>query len=470
MNLLALPWLECAVAAPLSGVLPLLLVRRAERACLWCLVVAGLSLACATLAWLAFHVGVLPEWSVNDLLGSRLFALDTLSAPLFPAVALLHFLAVLATARTKMGRLSFGWLLAGEAVRLATFACVVAWPLVGLLLVATAVAVPEYLARGQSPRVYLLHAGLFAALLLGGMMVGGVTGGVLLAGAMLVRCGVFPAHGWIPDLFERASFATALLAVTPLTGVYAGVRLVLPVAPDWLLQAVGVLSLVTAFYAAGLATVQTDARRFFAYLFLSHASLVLIGLELHTPISLTGALCLWFSVMLSLGGLGLTLRALEARFGRLALREHLGLFDHSPELAVCFLLTGLASVGFPGTLGFISAELLIDGAVEANLALGIVVVVVAALNGIAVLRAYLLLFTGKGAEAGVPLGLTARERLAVLALATVIFGGGVLPQPGVETRYRAAAAILAARGEPATAGPDEERRAEGHTVDVFTRK
>jgi ABC-type dipeptide/oligopeptide/nickel transport system ATPase component len=34
-------------------------------------------------------------------------------------------------------------------------------------------------------------------------------------------------------------------------------------------------------------------------------------------------------------------------------------------LAVCFLLTGLASVGFPGTLGFVGSEMLVDGAVEA---------------------------------------------------------------------------------------------------------
>ena len=131
------------------------------------------------------------------------------------------------------------------------------------------------------------------------------------------------------------------------------------------------MSLATAVYAAGMATIQRDARRFFAYLFLSHASLVLVGLELHTELSLTGALALWFSVLLSLGGFGLTLRALEARFGRLSLAEHHGLYDHSPALAVCFLLTGLASVGFPGTLGFVAAELLVEGAVEANPMVGL---------------------------------------------------------------------------------------------------
>ncbi|MFO0845544.1 MAG: proton-conducting transporter membrane subunit [Gemmataceae bacterium] len=389
-------------------------------------------------------------------------------------MALLYFLVVLATTRTKMPRVSFAGLLVGESLRLAMFACLDGWVLTGLLVVTSLAPVPELLRRNQSPRLYLLHMALFAGLLVGGMLAveaGAVTAGsVLLVGAVLVRSGVFPAHLWIPDLFERASFATALLTVVPIVGVYAGLRLVLPVAPDAVLRGIGAVSLGTALYSAGMAVVQTDARRFFAYLLLSHASLVLVGLELHTLLSMTGALCLWFSVMLSLGGLGLTLRALESRFGRMSLSEYHGLFDASPELAVCFLLTGLASVGFPGTLGFISAELLVDGTVEANLLLGVAVVLAAAINGIAIVRAYFLLFTGRRHEPSFPLAITPRERVAVLTLAALIFGGGLAPQPGVRTRYRAAAEILAARGEPAPADHEGEGHAEHRLGDLFSLK
>ncbi len=108
------------------------------------------------------------------------------------------------------------------------------------------------------------------------------------------------------DWFEHASPGIALLFVVPLSGVYAAVRLVLPIGPGWVLQSIGLLSLFTAVYAAGMATIQRETRRFFAHLFLSHSSLVLVGLELHTELSLTASLCLWFSVILSLGGFGLT--------------------------------------------------------------------------------------------------------------------------------------------------------------------
>src|SRR5262249_50020072 len=156
---------------------------------------------------------------------------------------------------------------------------------------------------------------------------------------------------------------TALLFVTPLTGAYLAVRLVLPVAPDWMLRSIGLLSITTAVYAAGMALIQKEARRFFCYIFLSHSALVLVGMETATRLGLTGALCVWLSVGLALSGFGLTLRALEARHGRLGLTSFRGIYEHTPALAICFLLTGLASVGFPGTFGFIGMEMLVDATV-----------------------------------------------------------------------------------------------------------
>src|SRR5262249_2178901 len=144
--------------------------------------------------------------------------------------------------------------------------------------------------RRRPTRLYVLHMVLFVGLLLLGwafldpdrhrQQTDWAT--VALLAAILIRCGVVPAHCWIIDWFENASFGNALLFVAPLAGVYAAVRLVLPVAPDWALTNIGLFSLATAVYAAGMAVVQNDVRRFFAYLFVSHASLALVGLELHT--------------------------------------------------------------------------------------------------------------------------------------------------------------------------------------------
>ncbi len=152
--------------------------------------------------------------------------------------------------------------------------------------------------RGKSTRIYVIHMGLYLALLIGGWSLvvqqpetgpqeTSLLAAALLTMAALLRAGVIPVHCWLTDLFENAAFGTALLFVTPMTGAYAVMRLVLPVAPSWAMQSIAILSLVTAVYAAGMSLVQTDARRFFCYLFLSHSSLVLTGLEIVTPIGMT---------------------------------------------------------------------------------------------------------------------------------------------------------------------------------------
>jgi NADH-quinone oxidoreductase subunit M len=459
MSPLPIPWLEAALLIALTGAVSISRLHNLNRAWRWGVAFTGAVFACTLLASLGFYLQGPTEadadWGLQQYLFGRLYlGLDELNAPLVPAVALLHFLTAVATARTKMRSFSLTWSLTAEAIHLAKFAC--KEPAILVVLLATGALLPlvELNNRRRPTRLYILHLLLFVGLLFIGWRLLGAPGGaaprttaatIVLLAAVLIRCGVAPVHCWLTDWFEHASFGIALLYVVPLSGVYAAIRLVLPIAPDWVLHSIGIISLLTAVYAAGMALVQRDVRRFFAYLFLSHASLVLVGLELHTAVSLTGALSLWFSVVLSLGGFGLVLRALEGRYGRLTLLEHHGLYEHSPALAVGFLLTGLASVGFPGTLGFAATDMLVDGAVTANLFVGVAVVATAALNGIAVVRAYLLLFTGARRLATVSLTIGLRERVVALTLAALILGGGLFPQPGISSRRRAADEILKER-------------------------
>jgi NADH-quinone oxidoreductase subunit M len=154
-------------------------------------------------------------------------------------------------------------------------------------------------------------------------------------------------------------------------------------------------------------------------------------------------------------GFGITLRSIEARMGRIRLDSFLGLYEHIPRLAVMFLITGLASIGFPGTAGFVGGELLVEGAVQIYPLMGMAVVVVAALNGIAVLRAYFRIFTGARRPVTVDLRLRPPERIAVLVLIFLMIGGGLYPQPAVMQLYDAATRLVDQRaayfGVPAPA-------------------
>jgi NADH-quinone oxidoreductase subunit M len=456
-----LPWLELAVVLPLVAGFWVRRLRDPDEARRQSLIVCGLALLC-TLAALG-DVGRIPNVSSHGLweIFARIFngspfAIDALNAPLLPLAALLYLLTVLGTLRTKWRRFSFPGLLASEAILLATLSCRQPWILVGLLAAGTIPPWIELQVRRKPTRVYSVHMLLFVVLLVAGQALLSLGGGspqlsvvatALLMAAVLVRGGIVPAHCWMTDLFEHASFGTALLFVTPMVGAYAAVRLVLPIAPDWTLHGIAILSLVTAVYAAAMALVQREARRFFCYLFLSHSSLVFVGLETATPIGLTGALCVWLSVGLSLAGFGLTLRSIEARAGRLSLDVFHGLHGHIPMLAGLFLLTGLASIGFPGTVGFVGAELLVEGAVQVSPLVGIAIVIAAALNGLAVLHAYFRIFAGSRHVASIDLRTRLPERIAVLALTALLLGGGLYPQPGVSGRYDAAAQLVKQRNE-----------------------
>ena len=459
MSELHLPWLELAIVIPLFGTLAVMFVRDPELAWKRMLVICSLTFLCAVGAWLDFggmhtfeahdHWDLISHW-----LGDDAIVIDELSAPLLPLASLLYLLTVVSTLRTKVRRFPFTWILFSEAVLLATLSCREPWGVIGLLALQVLPPFFEMRDRGRSTRVFAIHMGLFIALLAGGWAMIDAEGSKsdhsiwaisMLIGAILIRSGSVPVHCWMTDLFENASFATALLYVTPLAGAYAAVRLVLPVSPDWALQSIAIVSLVTAVYAAGMALVQREARRFFAYLFLSNSSLVLVGLEVATPIGLTGGLCVWLSIGMSLAGFGLTLRSLESRTGRISLEKYHGLYDHMPSLAAFFLLTGLASIGFPGTVGFVGAELLVEGAVGVYPIVGMLVVLAAALNGIAVLHAYFRLFTGTEHHASISLRARWPEKISVLALSVLIIGGGLWPQPGVTSRYHAATEIMARR-------------------------
>jgi NADH-quinone oxidoreductase subunit M len=119
-----------------------------------------------------------------------------------------------------------------------------------------------------------------------------------------------------------------------------------------------------------------------------------------------------------------------------------------PVLAISFLAMGLACTGFPGTLGFIGQELLVDGAVDVFPVMGFAVVVASALTGLAVLRMYFSLFCGRAAVLAHPslrLGLRPREAWTFVALVIALIGLGLAPRPLVDSRFDASDEILRLR-------------------------
>lgn len=463
-----IPWIDVALLAVLSGSVAMPFVRRPLARRGVASLASGLAFLCCSIeffreSWPELLGGTRQVELVSRLVGQPLIGVDSLNAPLLALVSLIFFVVLSTTLASKLQRFPFGMNLLSEFLMLMALSSLDVRLLTAALIVQPIPIWLELRSRGHRGRVFALHMSVFALALVGGVALLGWSGqraelvapGVwLVAIAILIRNGCIPVHTWIADLFERATLGSALLYVTPMIGVYAAIRILIPISDDHVLRTIALFSLLTAFYSAGMALAQRDTRRFLAYLFLSHASLVLVGLELGTSLGLTGSLCIWISVGLALTGFGLSVRSIESRTGRLDLTYFHGLYDQVPLLAVAFLLTGLAAVGFPGTFGFVGTELIVDGATTIYPAVGTLVVFAAALNGIAILRAFFHIFAGAPYTSTFNLRARWAEKAAILMIVGLLIGLGIAPQPTVESRNHAARKLLASRsGHGATVKP-----------------
>src|SRR5215472_6473822 len=172
------------------------------------------------------------------------------------------------------------------------------------------------------------------------------------------------------------------------------------------------------------------------------------GLDCTSTGALAGGLLVWLSAGLAFAGLARCVLVLEARRGRLDLTTYHGGYERMPLLATSFLCMGLACTGFPGTLGFVGQELLVNGAVDVFPVMGFAVVLASALTGLAVLRMYFSLFCGRPdpkARTVLGLGLTRREAWTFVGLVVALVAFGLAPRPLVDSTTSASEALLRQR-------------------------
>jgi NADH-quinone oxidoreductase subunit M len=415
--------------------------------------VIPLSPALQTFSW---HTSAL-TWIPG---GEEIVRIDTLSAALLPFAAGLWLLTVAVTPRASLDQRG---LRRTAVTTLITLACFLTESAVVLLVLSaasvwtflTALADPAHRYQRRVVVMYLgistLLFGIGVALLVSPGVQGTVfeTAGMwLVVIAALVRKGIVPFHAWVPEVFDHGRLGPAILFNAPQLGAYMTVVLIVPRASPEMLRVIALLALGTAVYGAALALVQRSARRACGYLFMSQSALVMAGLDCTSVTALAGGLLVWLSAGLAFAGLARCVLVLEARRGRLDLTTYHGGYDRMPVLAITFLAMGLACTGFPGTLGFVGQELLVDGAVDVFPVMGFAVVIASALTGLAVLRMYFSLFCGRPdavAHPSLRLGLKPREAWTFVALVATLVGLGIVPRPLADSRFDASAEILKLR-------------------------
>lgn len=254
---------------------------------------------------------------------------------------------------------------------------------------------------------------------------------LLIAAGIAIREATVPFHSWLPRVVERAPLAIVVAFVTPQLGAFVHVRFLSQGLPTEFADATAALGAVTMLFGAAMGVAQLRPRRALGYLMMSQTALVAFGLDARSPVGHAGALTAWLACGLATTGLAMSLAALEARRGPSSIATEGGSSARVPLLASAYLVLGLASVGLPGTLGFVAEDLLMHGAVESFPLFSLSLIAGTALNGAAVVRGFFALFTGSRRHDG-ERDLTLRERAALSVLLAALIGLGLFPARAVD--------------------------------------
>ena len=250
-----------------------------------------------------------------------------------------------------------------------------------------------------------------------------------------VKVPMWPFHTWLPDAHVQAPTAGSVILAGVLLklGGYGFIRFSLPMFPAasadlaWLVFA---LSMIAVVYASLVALVQDDMKKLIAYSSVAHMAIVMVGLFAFNVQGLEGAMILMLSHGLVSGALFLCVGVIYDRLHTREIARYGGLSVNMPYYAAFFLLFTMASIGLPGTSGFIGEFLSLAGIYQVSS-----VVAFVCTTGIILGAAYMLYLYRRVAfgpqvneDAAGLRDIHAREWAMLASIAAVVLWMGVYPE------------------------------------------
>jgi NADH-quinone oxidoreductase subunit M len=250
-----------------------------------------------------------------------------------------------------------------------------------------------------------------------------------------VKVPMWPMHTWLPDAHVQAPTAGSVILAGVLLklGGYGFIRFSLPMFPEasaqfaWLVFA---LSMVAVVYTSLVALVQADMKKLIAYSSVAHMAIVTVGLFAFNVQGLGGAMIVMLSHGLVSGALFLCVGVIYDRLHTREIARYGGLATNMPYYALFFLLFTMASIGLPGTSGFVGEFLSLAGIYQTSSLVALICT-----TGIILGAAYMLYlyrrvaFGGQVNEDAAKMGdITAREWIMMAPIAAAVLWMGVYPE------------------------------------------
>ncbi len=250
-----------------------------------------------------------------------------------------------------------------------------------------------------------------------------------------VKMPMWPVHTWLPDAHVQAPTAGSVILAGVLLkmGGYGFIRFSLPMFPAasadfaWLVFA---LSMVAVVYTSLVALVQDDMKKLIAYSSVAHMAIVTAGMFAFNTQGLEGSIVVMLSHGLVSAALFLCVGVIYDRLHTREINRYGGLSINMPKYALFFMLFTMASVGLPGTSGFVGEFLSMAGAYQASSWLAFVTGTGIILGAGYMLYLYRRIAFGeqKNADAAAMPDLNLREWVMLAPIAAAVLWMGIYPE------------------------------------------
>jgi NADH-quinone oxidoreductase subunit M len=256
--------------------------------------------------------------------------------------------------------------------------------------------------------------------------------------AFAIKVPIFPFHTWLPAAHVQAPTAgsVVLAGVLLKMGTYGFLRFAVPFFPAaaansttvTLFMVLGVIGII---YTALVAAVQPNAKRLVAYTSVAHLGFAVLGIFAFNLQGMQGTMLVMIGHGLSTPMLFFLLGMLYERRHSYEIEDFGGLAASVPMFSIMLVFAALATVGLPGTSGFVSEFLVLLGTFRAEPYLALIAasgVIFAAFYMLPMVQRTVFNALSKPANRSIP-DLNARELGILLPLVVLILWIGVYPKP-----------------------------------------
>jgi NADH-quinone oxidoreductase subunit M len=279
-----------------------------------------------------------------------------------------------------------------------------------------------------------------------------------------VKVPMWPVHTWLPDAHVQAPTAGSVILAGVLLkmGAYGFLRFSLPMFPDasedfqWLVYG---LSIIAVIYTSLVALMQEDMKKLIAYSSIAHMGFVTAGIFSFTAQGIEGAIIQMISHGLVSGALFMCVGVVYDRIHSREIARYGGLVSRMPYYAFAFMFFTMASVGLPGTSGFVGEFLILMGTFQSSTLAATLLATGLVLGAAYALWLYRRVVFGEITRADLSriLDIDRREALMFLPLVLVVLWMGIYPKPYFDAMHASVNQLLEQTGSitPGTPLPEE---------------